>query len=93
VVRNYKSKQTQLSSNSSLPQEKVLANYETTINKDVVSIFEEKDKRIEYEKHNLFDMAFKRKIETVSFKGFLSDYSTPEVFVEKYPIVNNADHR
>lgn len=55
--------------------------------KEIVSIFEEKEKRVEYEKHNLYDIAFKKQVDSVPFKPFLEgSYAPPEIIVEKYAI-------
>jgi hypothetical protein len=44
-----------------------------------------KEPRVEYEKYNLFDKAFKKVVEAVPFKRFLDrEHAVPEIVVEKY---------
>jgi len=83
VVRSYKAKQVELGNKSRIPHEKALANYEMVTNKEIISIFQEKEKRVEYEKYNLFDLVVSKRLNSVPFKGFLNVYPRPEVFVEK----------
>lgn len=86
VVRDYKSKQAETGSKSRLSQEKALANYEMVTNKEIISIFQEKERRVEYDNYNLFDVAVSKKLDSTPFRGFLNVYPPPEVFVEKYII-------
>lgn len=46
-------------------------------NKEIISIFQEKEKRVEYEKYNLFDLVVSRRLNSVPFKPFLSAYPPP----------------
>lgn len=50
--------------------------------KEINKIMEEKDRRVEYEKYNLYDNAILREIDGISFRRFLNDeHSRPDIIV------------